>query len=552
MISSLVHVQIGAINDFSGYLEPPHGSSGRVGPVEAGGAVFLAAHLKALRARHANTVIVSCGDLVGASPMLSGSFRDEPTIEVMNEIGLDLCSLGSHEFDHGVDKLLRLRDGDGTTNFAGARFEFVAANVRTVAGQYLFRPYVIKDFEGARVAFIGIVEAITPTKTSPANVEGLVFLDEADTLNALVPGLRRHGVAAVVALIHQGGRPSTADINGCAGLHGQIIQTVERLNRGVDLVISGGTSHAYNCVTNGVPVTSAMSRGRVVTAIDLKIDPARRRVMRVRARNLVVTRDTADPPTNAILSGYRERLGTIADQPIGRLAEDIPRDRMGYVVADAALAATAGSPSAGAELALIQTGSVRADLLRSGRGSGPAGTVTLGQAFAVLPFRNPLVTVRLTGEQLLRVLEEQFCGVNAPANGGFFRVLRPSAGTSFSWARSAAGGPTCDGAAAISNVIISGSPLDVGATYSVTVNSHLAGGGDGFATLREGIARVVGVTDLEALVAYLGSDPAGVRCPAADRVRELASPGDIGSPTAPRRALRRCAGRPKAEGGRRD
>ncbi len=285
---SAVEVQILALNDFHGNLAPPSGSSGRVGPTTlAGGAEYLATHVKTLEATNRNTIVVSAGDLIGASPLLSGLFHDEPTIEAMNSIGLDLNAVGNHEFDEGATELLRMQnggchpvdgclDGDG---FGGADFEFLAANVVSeTTGKTLFPPYSIQNFTGAKVAFIGMTLEGTPNIVSPSGVAGLDFLDEADTVNALVPELTRRGVEAIVVMIHEGGLPTSLDINACAGVSGPIVDIVNRLDDEVDLVISGHTHQPYVCNIDGKPVTSAYSFGRVLTDIDMKVDRAKKDV----------------------------------------------------------------------------------------------------------------------------------------------------------------------------------------------------------------------------------------------------------------------------------
>jgi 5'-nucleotidase len=211
-----VSIQLLAYNDFHGNLKPPTGSSGVIatpgGNVLAGGVEYLATHVKQLKATNSNTAVVAAGDLIGASPLISGLFHDEPTIEAMNLVGLDLSSVGNHEFDEGSTELLRMQNGgchpvDGCQDgdpFNGATFQYLAANVvRTSNGKTLFPAYKIRSFAGAKVAFIGLVLEGTPTIVTPAGVAGLEFKDEADTVNGLVPQLKAQGVKTIVVLIHE-------------------------------------------------------------------------------------------------------------------------------------------------------------------------------------------------------------------------------------------------------------------------------------------------------------------------------------------------------------
>ena len=267
-----VRVQILAINDFHGHLEPPTGLEGVVGGVPAGGAAYLATHFARMRTLNPNTVLLSAGDLIGGSPLLSALFHDEPTVEALDLMGLDFNAVGNHEFDEGVDELLRMQqggchpmdgcqDGDG---FAGARFGFLAANVRwRDSGQSVFPAYGIRRFEGVRVAFIGLTLEGTPAVVSTSGVAGLQFDDEAETVNRLVPQLRGRGIEAIVVVIHEGGLP-TGGHDDCPSLSGPIVGIVAQLEDAVDLVISGHTHQAYNCALpnaagRAVPVTSAAS-----------------------------------------------------------------------------------------------------------------------------------------------------------------------------------------------------------------------------------------------------------------------------------------------------
>ena len=223
-----VNVQILAINDFHGNLQPPAGSSGRIGPSgtpEYGGAAFLATHLHNLEATNPNTVIVSAGDMIGASPLLSALFHDEPTIEAANLWGVDFNAVGNHEFDEGTAELKRMADGgchpvDGCQDgdgFSGADFQYLSANVVSEHnGKTLFPAYKIRSFAGAKIAFIGLTLEGTPNIVTPSGVAGYDFLDEAETINALVPEIKAKGAETIVVLIHEGGDP---DAIACPGQH---------------------------------------------------------------------------------------------------------------------------------------------------------------------------------------------------------------------------------------------------------------------------------------------------------------------------------------------
>ncbi len=255
-----VEVKILAINDFHGNLKPPQGGirirdpqeAGKTINVPAGGSEHMASALNQLRAKNPNHIFVAAGDLVGATPLVSALFHDEPTIEAMNLMGLEASAVGNHEFDKGSIELLRLqrggchpRDGcKGPQPFGGAKFRYLGAGITdTRSGQNLLPSTHIKTFQGIPVAFIGLTLKDTPTIVVPAGVAGLKFGDEAETVNALVPGLRRQGIEAIVVLIHEGGVPS-GDYNECPGISGPIVDIVRKLDRAVDVVISGHTHRA--------------------------------------------------------------------------------------------------------------------------------------------------------------------------------------------------------------------------------------------------------------------------------------------------------------------
>lgn len=536
----VVEVQLLALNDFHGNLEPPAGSSGRVGTTNAGGAEYLATHVKSLEQTNRNTIVVAAGDLIGATPLLSAAFHDEPTIEAMNQIGLDLSAVGNHEFDEGAAELQRMQNGgchpvDGCadgTGFAGADFQYLSANVvEESTGESLFPGHSIQNFNGAKVAFIGMTLEGTPTIVSPSGVAGLDFLDEADTVNALIPDLKRRGVEAIVVLIHEGGQPSVAanetNINQCPGVSGPIVDITNRLDDEVDLVVSGHTHQPYTCVIDGKPVTSAFSFGRLVTDIDMRVDRSTGDVVPngITINNRIVTRDVAkDAGLTELIAHYLEVVAPIRDRPIGNITADIVRANdpsleqpMGNAIADAQLAATAGAGVGEAVLAFMNPGGVRAELTFIGSPVGEGnGVVTFGEAFTVQPFGNSLVTMTLTGAQIEAVLEQQFCGVNDTS----FRVLLPSAGFHYTWDQSQAAvvDPNCTGDV-VTGITLNGQPLVAGTSYRVTVNSFLADGGDGFSSLLAGTNRLGGEVDTDAFEAYLTANtPPGLSPPATDRI----------------------------------
>lgn len=547
-------VKILALNDFHGQLESPgtFRANADAPLVPAGGADYVAGYIAAARAANPNTVAVSAGDLIGATPLVSALFHDEGTIESMNRAGLDFNAVGNHEFDDGKDELLRMQRGGchptDTANscrgaevgtpvpFEGAKFRFLAANVvHKKNGKTLFAPYGLKHFDiggkKVKMAFIGMTLKETPQIVTPSGVKGLSFRDEAATVNALVPQLKAQGVEAIVVLIHQGGLQTGVppiDINGCAGgLEGSPIKDiVGRLDDAVDLVISGHTHAAYNCqlpLASGrlVSVSSANAQGRVLTEIDVTLDAGTKDVALVAATNKVVDRsNTAITPSAevaSIVAAYKTLSAPIANRVIGAITADVPNTKdaacnmpAGDLVADAQLAATAAPEFGGAVLALMNPGGVRnPGFLYAGSLNGEGdGNVTYGEAFAVQPFGNSLVTMTLTTQQIRDVLEQQF--PNCFGQTSFARVMLPSNGLHYAWDHDQACGAkvrhaTLTAGGATVTLVEDGAVIDPARPWRVTVNNFMADGGDAFTVLKGGTERLGGAQDIDALERYMAA-----------------------------------------------
>ncbi|RKH48268.1 bifunctional metallophosphatase/5'-nucleotidase [Corallococcus sicarius] len=539
-----VSVKILAFNDFHGQLEPAGGSGGQIiqatlpdggaDRVNAGGAVYFAKYVADLRAKNPNTVVVSAGDLIGATPLLSALFHDEPTIEAMNQMGLDLSAVGNHEFDEGGSEILRMQAGgchpvngcqDGT-GFSGAKFKFLAANVATGPDRTLFPRYDVRTFEGVKLAFVGMTLEGTSRLVTPTGVAGLQFKDEVETVNALVPELKAQGVSSIVVVVHEGGTPALDSLyNECKGISGPILDIAQNLDPAVAVIVSGHTHQAYNCTLSGKLVTSAASVGRLLTDIDLTLDAKTGQVTKAQAQNVIVTRTvTPDSTITELISRYKGLTAPLEGRVIGWIAETLIRGNMqrdpsgqstmGFVIADAQLEATKPAGLGGAQIAFMNPGGVRTDLVRDPADPNDVGAVTYGEAFTVQPFGNTLVTMTLTGAQIERLLEQQF------RLGDLTRILHPSAGFQYAFSAGAPIGSKVDPA----SIQLNGTTVDPAASYRVTVNSFLAPGGDNFSVLAEGTNLVGGGVDSDALEAYLTAKSTQANplpAPALDRVTRL-------------------------------
>jgi 5'-nucleotidase len=515
-----VQLRILSFNDFHGNIQAANPSPGRL-PVttngqtemiEAGGAAYFATLVAREKAGHPNSIVVSAGDLTGASPLVSALLKDEPTIDVMNGIGLDLNVVGNHEFDYGAKELLRKKSGDGP--FKGAAFDYLAANVVSIeTGKPLFPPYEIRRFDGVKVGFIGVITAETPTIVAAAGIKGLSFKDPTETLNRYAAELRAQGVEAIVAVMHEGASvPADIAQDGspCHGMVGALADIVAKADPAIDLFITGHTHQAYACRLDGRLVTQTASYGRMLSVIDLTL--AHGDVSSATVTNMPVTRDLA--PTNEVaaqVAAAEAKTAPIRALPVGTLAAPLSRkpdgngeSALGDVIADAQLAA---GRQMGAVIAFMNPGGIRQDLP-----SNPeAGlTVSLGDLFAVQPFGNNLVAMDLTGQQIHTLLEQQW--LNQPADRKP-RMLQVSNGFGYCYDDRRA-----EGDKILSDTIrLGGRRIEPDRRYRVVVNSFLADGGDRFAVLKDGNNRVQGDSDLNAFKDYVGQK-AG-RFPAAPQHR---------------------------------
>lgn len=597
-----ITVKIIGFNDYHGNLESPGTfSANTLVPTASrprvGGAEFMAAYIARMKLNNPLNVVVGAGDFIGATPLISALFNDEPSVETLNKIGLEFNAVGNHEFDKGKTELQRLQNGGckivagiqdpnsclgygsaALGSFDGAKYRWLSANViETATGKTLLPAYGIKTFNGVKVAFIGMTLKGTPNIVTPTGVAGLTFRDEADTVNALVPRLRAQGIESIVVLVHQGGfqnqltgvsnQAITSDVNGCTGdlrnangTDSDLRAIIKRLDNAVDLVISGHTHAAYNCsastkdvrgttVANAVttarptgipnkigrliPVTSSSAFGRLLTEIDLTINPATRDVIAVAANNVLVDQTnttiiadiTADPSVKNVVAQYKAAAAPLANQVIATISTAMTNTanaagemEAGDLIADAQLAATAPASLGGAVMAFMNAGGVRfPGFVKPAAATYPYG-LTYGDAFTTQPFGNSLVTMTLTAQQIKDVLEQQFALCNTTQTNQ--RILQISNGLSYTWNSTGSCGtrirelrftptdvtvvpPVVTGAVDV--IVTGGVVVNPTRTYRVTVNNFIAAGGDGFTVLIGGLQQLGGAQDIDALVAYLSS-----------------------------------------------
>lgn len=530
-----VAIRLMALNDFHGNLEPPAGSSGKVTrsdgtSVLAGGAAYLAAHVKQLRAQSPNSLLFSAGDNIGASPLASALFHDEPTIDLFNQLGVKASAIGNHELDKGYQELLRKQFGgcspvDGCQfekTFPGAKWPYLAANMTFDNGLPAALPFTIDYSGGIPVGVIGVPLHDLPSVTSADAIKGLKFGDEVQAINRSADLLDFLGVKTIVVLLHQGDNTEGGGPNDCKETPGPALAIAQHASPKVDVIFSGHSHQQYNCTVpdpagNPRPLIQGASFGRLLSVVDLKIDPRTRDVIRSQtvAHNEIVTRDvTPDPAAQALVSKAVTLAAPIANKAVGTIKSDIVAAQatsgespLGDVIGDAQLEST---KSAGAQVALMNPGGIRADLnFKSATTGVPDGTVTYANAFTVQPFANILQTVTLTGDQLKAVLEQQW---QPQPNGTVAqKMLQISSSLHYTWSASAPVGSR------VSAITVAGQPVQPGGSYKVTANNFLIGGGDGFTVLKSGTGVVGGAIDLDAFTAYLTAH-ANLAPPVADRI----------------------------------
>lgn len=546
-----ITLRVIAFNDLHGNLESsnlvlPHPDPAKPGQalrMAVGGAAYQAGLIQALRASAPHSVVVSSGDAIGATPLVSALFWHESTIDVMNRMGVDIATLGNHEFDAGVAELQRMvnggcrapKAGDPAVSCAlgeyeGAKFPIVSANVVQDNGRPLVPPSVIREVGGIKVGFIGAVTIDMPSLVVPSGIAGLRFIDEAKAINAEAARLQAAGVQALVAVIHEGGNTgepgSTMEWNdaGCAARRGAIFEIEKQLSPAVDVVLSGHSHQGYNCVINGRPVMQATAQGRGLSVLDLVLDPKTGDIDRARSlhrnlpvfnektsaahRALVISQEPApyaaalraaqpDAAIAARVAAYAERARPLAERKVGRIngnfATGVNNGDMaaGRLVADAQWHSTRSAERGGSQFALMNSGGVRAALNCKGT---PPCDVSFGDVFTMQPFGNTLVVMTLSGAEIKALIEGQ------ARPGG----LIPSSSIRWAWRASAPQGQR------VHKLRIGGEAVDPAKDYRLTVNSFMAEGGDGFNTLRQGRQRVGGDVDIDALMAFLAANPGGV------------------------------------------
>ncbi|MFD0784093.1 ExeM/NucH family extracellular endonuclease, partial [Micromonospora azadirachtae] len=498
-----VDLQLLTVNDFHGRLESP----ATVDDQPVGGAAQLAGLVGQLRAQNPNTAFVSAGDNIGASTFISAIDGDNPTIDALNQMDLAASAVGNHEFDKGVADITgRVSDR--------ADFPYLGANV--YRGDVRELPaYSVSNVGGVRVGFVGVVTEQTASLVSPDGIAGLTFRDPVAEAN-LVAGQLKDGnpdngeADVVVLLAHEGA--ATEHIDSAEALAADpVFGPFTRVDATIDAIISGHTHqpYAFELPVPGTdrlrPVVQAEDYGKRLGKVTLTYDPEAGRVTTADAALVDVVGAPQDPTVAGIVTTAKEKAAELGKEQLGSITADVKRaytdgneDRgkesaLGNFIADVQLAGTKEAGRGGAQIAFMNPGGLRADLLYR-----TDGTVTYADAFAVQPFANDVVTKSYTGAQIKQVLEEQW-----QPDGASRPVLWLGVSKGFSYTYN----PEAPKGSRITSVKLNGTALDPSGTYRVTVNSFLAAGGDNFTTLGAGTdPATTGDNDLTMLVDYFAAN----------------------------------------------
>ncbi len=517
-------IQILGTNDFHGRLI----NNTRGG--EAGAAILSGA-VKQLRAENPNTIFAAAGDLIGASTFESFIQRDKPTIDALNEAGLDVSAVGNHEFDRGYDDLMNrvIAPYDADTNpEGGARWKYLGANVKVREGRDATPLDAVwsEELDGVQVGFIGAVTESLPTLVSPTGIEDIEVTDIVEASNEAATDLEAAGADVIVLLVHEGA-PGTdcATMDDPTSDFGSIVTGV---NDDIDAIVSGHTHLEYNCsfpvagwadrAVTERPVVSAGQYGIALNQLVFTVESStgevtdlEQNVLRLKS-GPTTPNYPSDPLVASIVQDAVDRAAVLGAQPLGVIGGEFSRAKLangttenrggestvGNLVAEVQRWATESPTTGEAQIAFMNPGGLRAEMADAA-GEYPS-TLTYRQAANVQPFANTLVNMDLTGAQIESVLEEQWQpeGADRP-----FLRLGISEGFTYSYTPPPAGSPSGT-AGEVTGMWLDGVRVDDATTYSVTVNSFLAGGGDGFATLTEGASpQDTGQTDLEAMVNYM-------------------------------------------------
>lgn len=476
-----IQVQLLGVNDFHGQLDKYQRVSGTM----AGGAEYLAAYLKKYKQENPNTLLVHAGDMVGGSPPISSQFQDQPTIEFLNLMHIDIGTPGNHELDQGVNEMKRLIYGGfnkKTGYFQGSDTSYISANIiDKKTGTPLLPPYIIKQIDGINIGFIGVVTTDTDLYVAPENRKEVEITDEVSAINQTVKLLKEKGVKAIVVLAHEEAR---SDQNG-ANPGGTLVEMAPKIDNEVDVIFAGHSHEYANTVVAGKLIVQSYSYGKAFSQVNLEIDPRTKDIVKKQAKIIITSHDQIKPDkeTVALIDKYRKRLGSYFYQIVGKMPEDITRNQDAN--GESPLAKMIGESereAVGVDIAFVHQGEMRNNIKK--------GALTVEDLYTDLPFGHSVSKLILTGDQIKLALEEQWTKD--------YENRLQTVGLTYSWNPNA---PIGSRIVAIKD--INGQEIQPNKEYEIAVSNYLASGGDEFTAFEKGRLVESGPLVVTALIHYI-------------------------------------------------
>lgn len=470
------------MNDLHGHLDTYDQFKGK----KVGGADYLAAYLNKYRQEHEHTLLIHAGDMIGGSPPISSLLQDEPTMECLDLLQFDVGTIGNHELDDGIEEMKRLLSGGPhpiTGNFPGSETPYISANIiDKKTNRHVFPPYLIKEIDGVKIGFIGVVTTKTKLYILPEHRDSIEITDEVTAINKAADDLKKQGVKSIVVLGHIS---SKSNLDGTQPDE-DLATMAPNIDDEVDILF-GAHNHQYtNTVVDNKLIVQAYSYGKAFSQVNISIDKNSKDVIHKKAKIILTDHEHIKPDPNAIelIHKYKEKTATYVDQVVGTLPDTISKKKnkdgfspLGNMIADSYKAIM------NTDFAFAHQGGVRESLNK--------GTVKMEDLLTVLPFGHKLVTTSLTGDQIKKVLEQQW-RVNEKEN------LLQVSGFSYTYDRQDPIGNRIK-----SLKTTNGKTIEPAKTYTVAITDYLSFGGDGFTSFEEGKAIGEGPLDVEAFAEFI-------------------------------------------------
>ncbi|OZU88895.1 endonuclease [Virgibacillus indicus] len=510
---NILELQLLSLNDLHGKIDQEYmldpdgdGAEDMYGRMD-----FTATAMKEREQENPNTLIVHAGDMIGGSSPVSGLLQDEPTVEIMEEIGFDVGTVGNHEFDEGLNELMRMVDGGehpeglGTEDYDGMNFPVLCANcVHEDTGETFLPPYSVEEVDGVEIGFIGVNTKATVDMVMPSSLEGVAFTDETEAVNNAVEELTLQGVEAIVVLAH-----IPADQSG-DGATGEAADLARDVNDAVDVIFAAHNHQVVDGVVDNKLIVQANEYGKAFADVDLEIDRTTGDIVSKEAEVVFVKQEDYTPDTNvaAILEKYENRIAPIINEVIGFNAQDLTGDYtndgdhgLGNLIADGM------NWVMDSDFAMMNGGGIRDDLL--------AGEVTWGDLYNIQPFGNTLMTVEVTGADLYPIINEQL----SPIYGPDYSI----SGFHYTW--------NSELNEVVDITFPDGTPVDLDEVYTLTVNNYMGTSDGPIKDLGEN--PIMGPADIDATVDFVkslnSSESNPIEYQAEGRISETAEePGDPG------------------------